>query len=444
MLTIYGARQREFCDGLTRRSFLRIGSLALGGLCLPDLLRAEARAGIGHSHKAIIMVFLPGGPPHLDMFDLKPEAPAEIRGPFKPIRTNVPGIEICEHMPRLAAMADKLIFIRTIVGARDEHASDQCLCGYPMSIARRQKRPALGAVLSKLLGPVDKSVPPFVGLAPTMGHRPWANPGDPGYLGRPHAPFQPMGPGLADMQLKGVTLDRLADRKVLLRAFDRMRRDIDATGDIEGMDAFTQRALDVLTSNKLLHALDIEKEDPRIRERYGRGSLKNVDDGGPCYNEHFLMARRLVEAGVRCVTLAFGRWDYHGNNFGQCKERLPKLDQALSALILDLHERGLDKDVSVVVWGEFGRTPRINKSAGRDHWPQVSCALLAGGGMRTGQVIGQTNRYGEVPKERPVHFQHVFATLYHNLGIDPGTTLLDHNGRPMYLVDDRELIREVL
>ena len=190
-----------------------------------------------------------------------------------------------------------------------------------------------------------------------------------------------------------------------------------------GMDTFTRQAFDILTSSKLVDALDVTKEDPRLRAKYGIGDMKNVDDGGPCCNDQFLMARRLVEAGARCVTIAFGRWDYHSDNFGQCRERLPKLDTALSALIEDLHARGLDKDVSVVVWGEFGRTPKINKDAGRDHWPPVSCALLAGGGMRTGQVIGPTNRLGEVPKDRPVTFQNVFATLYHNLGISPGTTL---------------------
>ncbi len=172
--------------------------------------------------------------------------------------------------------------------------------------------------------------------------------------------------------------------------------------------------------------------------------MNNVDDGGPCCNDHFLVARRLVEAGARCVTVGFGRWDYHGNNFGQCRERLPKLDKALATLVEDLHIRGLDKDVSVVVWGEFGRTPKINNNAGRDHWPAVSCAILAGGGMKTGQVIGETNRLGEVPRDRPVTFQNVFATLYHNLGIDPATTVPNHSGRPMYLLDEREPVHELI
>lgn len=444
MLSIPG-RDLTCCDGLSRRHFLRIGGLALGGLSLPQVLRAEAEAGAGGSHKAVIMIFLAGGPPHQDMVDLKPDAPAEIRGEFKPIATNVPGLDICEHMPRLAQMMDKVAVIRTLVGARGEHASVQCNSGYSAAESTQQGgRPSLGAILSKLQGPVNSSVPPFVGLSPRMGHMPWADNGNPGYLGLKHAPFTPNGADLANLTLKGVSLGRFDDRKGLLRSFDGLRADVDANGSIEGMDAFTQRAFEILTSSKLVEALDVTKEDPRLRAKYGYGDMNNVDDGGPCCMDQFLMARRLVEAGVRCVTIGFGRWDYHSNNFGQCRERLPKLDMGLSALIEDLHLRGLDKDVSVVVWGEFGRTPKINKDAGRDHWPSVACAMLAGGGMRTGQVIGTTNRLGEVPKDRPVTFQNVFATLYHNLGIDPSTTIPNHFGRPMYLIDSFEPIRELI
>jgi hypothetical protein len=448
VLTIEGKPQR-FCDGVSRREFLKIGGLALGGLALTDILAAEAQAatlrgaGARSSHKAIIMVFLPGGPPHQDMFDLKMDAPSEIRGEFKPIKTNVPGIEICEQMPRLAAMMDKLTIIRSLVGARDEHASHVCLSGYNPSELRQNDAPCLGSVLSKLQGPVEKTVPPFIGLAPKMGHMPWADPGDPGFLSLAHSPLKPDGELMADMVLKGITLDRLSDRRRLLASLDRFRRAVDA--EVPGMDTLNQRAFDLLTSTKLVEALDVTREDPKVRERYGRGNNKNVDDGGPCWNDQFLVARRLVEAGARCVTLAFGRWDYHGNNFGQLRERLPKLDQAVSALVQDLHDRGLDRDVSVVVWGEFGRTPRINKDAGRDHWPRVSCALLAGGGMRTGQVIGSTNRFGEEPDERPVHYRDVFATLYHQLGIDlKNTPVTDSLGRPHYLLEGYEPIPELI
>src|SRR5262249_36685304 len=186
----------------------------------------------------------------------------------------------------------------------------------------------------------------------------------------------PNGADLANMTLKGITLDRLGDRRALLKSFDGLRREVDSSGAIEGADAFDRRAFEILTSSKLVEALDLSPEAPKLRARYGYGDMKNVDDGGPCCNDQFLMARRLVEAGVRCVTLAFGRWDYHNANFAQCRERLPKLDTALSALVEDLHQRGLDKDVSVVCWGEMGRTPRINKDAGRDHWPSVACAIL--------------------------------------------------------------------
>jgi hypothetical protein len=240
-------------------------------------------------------------------------------------------------------------------------------------------------------------------------------------------------------------MDRLSDRKLLLSSFDQLRRDIDATGMMEGLDAFNEQALGLLTSSRLLEALDIEKEDPKIRARYGKGDPKNRDDGGPKLMEHFLMARRLVEAGCRCVTLAFSRWDHHGRNFDALRQDLPMLDQGVTALIEDLHQRGLDKDVSVVVWGEFGRTPIINKDGGRDHWPRVSCALLAGGGMKMGQVIGATDRLGGEAVERPVHFGEVFSTLYHNLGIDVSkATVNDLAGRPQYLVDGYQPIRELI
>ncbi len=446
MLTIYGKPHGGFCDGLSRRAFLKIGGLALGGLSLPEILRAEAASGIRKSHKAIIMIFLPGGPPHQDFFDLKTEAPAEIRGEFKPIKTNVSGIEICEHFPLIAKMMDKLVPIRSIVGASGAHDAFECLTGRRRSNQPPGGWPCLGSVMSKLQGPADRSMPAFVGLAPKMGHVPWGDNGTPGFLGVAHAPFRPDGDGKADMVLNGVTLDRLGDRKALLTGFDRFRRDADSSGMMDGLDNFNQQAFGVLTSSRLMEALDLKREDPKLVARYGKGDPKNRDDGGPKLMEHFLMARRLVEAGSRCVTLAFSRWDHHGDNFGACRQDMPMLDQGLSALIEDLHQRGMEKDVSVVVWGEFGRTPKINKQAGRDHWPNVSCALLAGGGMRTGQVIGSTDRMGAEAKDRPVHFQEVFATLYHRLGIDVNqVTVRDLSGRPEYLVDrGYQPMREVI
>src|SRR3989440_12679514 len=227
----------------------------------------------------------------------------------------------------------------------------------------------MGSVLSRLQGQVDKTVPAFVGLSPKMGHMPWADPGDSGFLGVAHSPLKPEGPLMADMTLSGISLERLADRRRMLASIDRFRTGVDS---IKGMDELSQRAFDLLTSSKLVKALDVTKEDPKVRATYGTGRDKPVDDGAPMINDHFLAARRLVEAGARCVTLAYGRWDYHVNNFGQLKSYLPMLDNALTALVTDIYQRGLDKDVSVVVWGEFGRTPKVNADAGRDHWPRVS------------------------------------------------------------------------
>ena len=437
MLTIYGPKQR-FCDGLSRRNFLRVGALGLGGMALPELLRAESASGVGRSHKAVIMIFLPGGPAHQDIFDLKTDAPSEVRGPFKPIGTTVPGMQICEHLPKLARIADQYTLIRSMVGAEDNHYAFQCLSGRQARTSPPGGWPCLGSVLSKLEGSLSPTIPPFIGLSPKMGHSPWSDNGRPGFLGIGHAPFEPnKGGGQEDMVLNGVTLDRLSDRKSLLQGFDQMRRSLDSSGMMEGLDVFNEQAFGILTSSKLLDALNPEKEDLRVRERYGKGDPRNRDDGGPKLMEHFLVARRLVEAGARCVTLSFSRWDHHGDNFGALRQDLPLLDQGLSALLEDLKQRGLDKDVSVVVWGEFGRTPNINKDGGRDHWPRVSCALLAGGGMRHGQVIGSTDRLGGEAMARPVQFGEVFATLYQQLGIDVNkVTLNDLSGRPQYLVDN--------
>ncbi|HEY0984211.1 MULTISPECIES: DUF1501 domain-containing protein [unclassified Schlesneria] len=452
MLHIMGQSPSRFCDGHTRRQFLKIGGLALGGLSLPQILKAEeasaATRGKKLPHKAIIMIYLSGGPSHQDMYDLKMDAPVEIRGSFRPIQTNVPGIEICEHMPRLAQMMDKFAIIRSLYGSPDQHASDMCLSGYPIGPKGRQDdHPSLGSALSRILGPVDPAVPPFTGLTIKTGHVPYSNPGEPGFLGMAHAAFQPNGEGMANMRLNGVTLDQLRNRKSLLQSFDIFRNQVDQVSSFKDNEYLTQKAFDVLTSSKLVEALDLEKEDSALRDRYGRGSASPAfgEDAGPHWMDQFLMARRLVEAGVRCVTLSFGSWDRHGGNFERLPTQLAQFDQGITALVEDLHARGLNEDVSVIAWGEFGRTPRINSSGGRDHWPQASCALLAGGGMRMGQVIGSTNRLGEVPQDRPVHYQDVFATLYHQLGIDVNTTTIpDNSGRPQFLVDRRDPIRELI
>jgi Protein of unknown function (DUF1501) len=434
MLTIYGNASR-FCDGVSRRNFLKIGAIGLAGLSLPSILRAEALSG-RRSHKAVIMVYLPGGPSHQDMFDLKPGAPAEVRGEFNPIATSVPGIQICEHMPRVAAMMEKFTVMRSLVGSEGDHSAFQCLTGRTKKQMPPGGWPGLGSVTSKLQGATDPAVPPYIAVSGNMGS---STTNISGFLGTAHEPFQPSGKGKADMVLNGVTLERLSDRKALLSSLDRFRRDVDSSGAMQGMDAFDRQAMDVLTSSKLVNALDIKNENARVLERYGKqkGDSKSL--------EQFLVARRLVEAGARCVTLAFGGWDTHSNNFKTMKEQLPRLDLGVSSLVQDLYERGLDKDVTVLVWGEFGRSPKISNDAGRDHWPRVTGALMAGGGMHAGQAIGATDRLAGEVTDRPVQFGEVFATLYHNLGIDTTkVTLPDLAGRPQYLVDGYQPVRELV
>lgn len=438
MLSILG-KPISLCDSLNRRAFLQLGGLACGGLSLSQLLRAEQAQKVNGDGKGIIMVFLPGGPPHQDMWDIKMDAPAEIRGEFSAIQTKVPGVDICEQFPRLASCADKLTFVRSIVGATGQHYAFQCLTGHDNRNQPPGGQPSLGSVLSAVRGPRNQAIPPFVGLSPKMGHAPWADNGQPGFLGIAHAPFTPAGDGKDNLVLNGITLDRMRDRQKMLAVFDRFRASVDQSGMMSGLDAFNEQAFGILTSSRLAEALDLEREPAEVRNRYGYGEDKMQDDGGSRLLTNFLLARRLIEAGVRCVTLSFSRWDWHNDNFQQGRRDFPMLDQALSALIEDLEQRGLLDHVSIVVWGEFGRTPKINPKAGRDHWPQVSGALLAGGGMRHGQVIGATNRLGEYATQRPVHFQEVFATLYQSLGIDvTQLTLPDLQGRPRYLVDQNK------
>ena len=445
MLTLLGKSSR-YCDGVSRRSFLTVGGLTFGagGFGLSNILRAEssgdsgAKSTTGLGHKAVINVFLAGGPPHQDMWEIKSDAPTEIRGEFRAIPTNASGVEICEVFPKLAGLMDKSAVIRSVVGCNGRHESYSCMSGWDsVNMKNLGGRPAIGSALAKLYGPVDPSVPPYVGLAAKTKHMPWSDSGSAGFLGSSFSPFKPDGPGMQNMKLNDISLERLQDRRSLLSGLDRMRRDIDASGTMEGMDAFEQKAFDVLTSSKLLDALDLSKEDPKIVARYGDGKpYKYQYDGAPTCNDHLLIARRLVEAGARCVSLSFGRWDSHGENFDLVRDHGSKLDQCLSALIEDLDQRGILDDVTIVTWGEFGRTPKINNKSGRDHWTKVSCAHIAGGGIRGGQAIGATNRLGEYATERPVHMQEIISTIYHQLGINTATTTIeDPTGRPQYLVD---------
>ncbi len=431
---------------LNRRSFLQIGSLGLGGLTLPGLLRAESTAGVRSNPKSVILVYLVGGPPHQDLFDLKPDAPKEIAGPWKPIATKVPGIQICEALPQLAKIMDKLTIVRSLVGNQADHDATQVYNGHnPRKPTPAGGWPQFGSAVAKLKGPIDPSVPPYFSLCYTCTHGPYNEPG-PGFLGPALAPFRAMGQTRDDMVLRGIAVNRLADRKTLLNRFDDMRRDADTTVALKGMDAFTEQAFGLLTSSRVADALDLTRESKKVLERYGTGDPKIFmdDNGAPRVPQSLLMARRLIEAGARVVTLNYSKWDWHGgaNNtiFKREAEDFPPFDKCVSALVEDLHDRGLDKDCTVIVMGEFGRTPKISTQVGRDHWPQVNCALMAGGGMTMGQVIGSTDKIAGEAASRPVTFGELYATLYHNLGIDATkATLPDLTGRPQYLIEDSAL-----
>ncbi len=344
----------------------------------------------------------------------------------------------------LSRIADKLVLIRSVVGSQSGHTAIQCFNGHnPRKPKPSGGWPQFGSTVAKVQGATHAAAPPFVSLCYPCTHGPYNEPG-PGFLGAARSPFRPMGPTKADMVLNGITLDRLADRRSLLKSIDRFKREADSSGMMHGLDVFTEQAMGMLTSSKLADALDLSKEDPRIVARYGTGDPTKFMDGNgaPRVPQSLLVARRLVEAGARIVTLNYSKWDWHGgkNNsiFKLEAEDFPVLDQCVSALVEDLHARGLDKDCTVAIWGEFGRTPKISAQVGRDHWPRVNCALMAGGGMSTGQVIGATDRLGGEAAARPVTFPEMFATLYHNLGIDTSlTTIEDLNGRPQYLVEDQ-------
>jgi hypothetical protein len=427
MFTIWGAKQR-FCDGVSRRSFMKIGAFG-AGLTLADMLRSQAAASAAQPNrttaKAAIMIYLPGGPSHMDMYDLKPDAPAEYRGEFKPVSTNVTGVQICEHFPQQARMWDKLAAIRSIVSV-DEHSDSLVMTGYPEFVNRVQHHPSFGSVVSRTRGSAQADVPPFVSLR-GMGIG-----CEPGFLGVAHRAFTPNGEGLSNLNLPGnVNTARNNERRGLLEQFDTARREIDNSGTMRGMDAFTARAYDMVASGAVRRALDLNNEEPRSRDRY-RGV------------EQFLTARRLVEAGVGCVTLAIGGWDTHGQNFQTLRQQLPQVDRGIAALVSDLCERGMDKDVVTIMWGEFGRTPRINGGAGRDHWSPVMSAMIAGGGLKMGQMVGTSSSRGEYPRDSRYTASNVLATVYRACGIDPAMTFPNGSGRPIHVLDDRETVRELV
>jgi len=469
MLTILGGNTRTCADTRSRRSFLKAGVLGLGGLTLPDLLRAEAGRS---SHKAVINIHLDGGPPQMDLIDPKPDAPAEIRGEFDSLATTIPGLHLTELMPKVASIADRFIFLRSLVGSAGQHNAFQAQSGFSSrELTSIGGRPAMGCVVNKLLGSPSDPAPAFVDIMQGRGRV--RNSARPGFLGAVYQPFRPDISHLFQRELEagmkgelarlgargqgtqldlseGLTLGRIEERASLLENFDTVRRQIDRGSEqIAAADQFTQQAMNILTSGRLAEAMDLEKEDPKILARYTppmrEKDLAMYTAEGPLAARKLLMARRLVEAGVRVVSVSISDFDTHSSNFPRMRQLGPIVDHALWALITDLEDRGMLDDVSIVAWGEFGRTPKVNSKGGRDHWPKVSPAILAGGGMKTGQVIGATDRIAAEATERPVHYQDVMATLYHNLGIDPKTSqVIDPTGRPQYLVDTGQVIREVV
>ena len=429
MLTVSGGNIR-LCSGLSRRDLLRVGGLGVAGFTLADLfhLRAAAAATPGKARN-IIMIHLNGGPSHIDTFDPKPDAPTNIKGEFKPINTNVDGIQICEHLPKMAQMMDKLVVLRAINKGVDEHSSSHTMTGYSNRERRVQgDKPSIGSVLWKVNDGPNMLVPGYVSLRGTNMESGLGS----GYLEAAYEPLSSNGPGRQDLSLNPrITPARMNARKRLLAQVDDFGRHVMDAKVVTAQDAFTQRAMSVLASSKTRDAFDNSKEPKAVRDQY-KGA------------ESFLTARRLVESGVNAVALSYGSWDTHGGNFQSLKQQLPQLDQAFTALVKDLEDRGLLKETLIVMWGEFGRTPRINSGAGRDHWPGVMSAVLAGGALRTGQAYGESDGIGAYAQTDATPIRQVLATIYAALGIDPHTEFMGRDGRPMVLIPDEEPIGKLI
>lgn len=431
---------RRFCDGVRRRDMLRLGAAGLWGwnLSWPQILAAQEQAAIGKGSTrdvSVIILFLQGGLSTIDTWDMKPEAPVEFRGEFKPISTNVPGIQLCEHLPRLAGQMDKFSLVRSFGLSNSDHgpADHYILTGYRPGggfnggLKPNNQRPAHGAIIAKQLGPRG-AVPPYVCL-PKMHNSAGSS-----YLGSSAAPFtveaDPNAPDFTVPDLApplDIDAERLSDRRGILQQIDRFQRGTEAAANrsANAMSTYQQKAFELMTSTATKNAFDISREPDKLREEYGRHSL-----GQSC-----LMARRLVEAGVRCVLIDHTNWDTHFNNFHVLKnDLLPHLDTGMSTLFRDLHDRGMLETTLVLVTGEFGRTPRINKDAGRDHWGPSTAIAMGGGGIRGGVVVGASNERAEKPATTPYGPEDLAATLYHCLGIDPKTEFHTPEGRPIPIV----------
>jgi hypothetical protein len=441
MLNITGEKYRS-CDGVSRRSFLKAGVLGLTGLTLGDVLRLRAdqkAAGLSPKDTSIILIWKGGGPSHIDTWDLKPAAPAEYRGEFKPIATNVPGIQVSEHLPLSAKQMDKYAIVRSMThpDAGHESASHYLLTGYrPTNDIPSNEMPSYGSITAKERGPRRSGLPAYLAI-PTPPRSTAA-----AYLGVAYNPFSvgadPNGANFSVRNLtlpNGLNMSRLENRRQLLQSIDKMRREVDQTGLMEGLDAFTRKAFEMVTSPAARQAFDIGKEDAPTRDLYGRSTL----------GQSMLLARRLIEAGVTFVTVNAGGWDTHANNFEALKkQKLPLFDTAWAALMQDMHRRGMMQNTLVLVWGEFGRTPRINTGAGRDHWPGAMSVVLAGGGLKMGQAIGVSDAKAEYPKERPLTPEDVLSTMYSVLGIDQNMHYLNEAQRPIKILNSGEPIKELV
>ncbi len=434
------------CEGFHRRDFLALGAAGVFGLTLADLLRLEAHAASRRQDtqsaptrkqaRAVILLWLGGGPATIDMWDLKPQAPETIRGLFKPIPTSVPGAQICEHLPRVAASLHHMSVVRSLYHTIPSHGPATLFMTTGNKPTPALEYPSLGSLTAKLL-PTERGVPPYVSFGNNMGTA--------GYLGTAYNPFLiegGVGPKGGAMRVRGIqlpggfTLEQLANRDRLLQGFDATFRQLDRSADlVEGMDAFHHQALEILRSDRTKKAFDLAQESPALRERYG---LTPFGQGA-------LAARRLVEAGVRFITLTLGGWDTHGQNFQALSKRLlPMLDQTLSALVEDLAGRGMLEETVVYCAGEFGRTPKINKNAGRDHWARSMAVSLAGGGFKAGYVHGSTDAQGMSPASDAVTPDDIAATLFHCLGIDPHHELNTPTGRPVQLFREGRVVEKLL
>ncbi|MEX2287776.1 MAG: DUF1501 domain-containing protein [Planctomycetaceae bacterium] len=442
MLTIPG-RAHNLCDGISRRDALRVGSLAVGGVTLAGLLERKAvaaRRGEVIPDTAVIQIFCGGGPSHIDMYDLKPNAPAEVRGEFQEISTSVSGLRISEQLPLQAAVMDRFAIVRSVAHHSSAHdiASQMILTGnVPPRVTKDNLFPSCGSVVAKVRGANRGGLPSYVAVPRQVSF------GKAAYLGSAFNPFttdsNPSDAGFQVQNLKltaGMEGDRLSYRRDLLSGLDKLRRDIDLSGDLSGLDSFSRHALEMITSEKAARAFDIESEEPAVRDRYGRTFI----------GQNCLLARRLVEAGVSYVTcLSGGGWDTHRDNFALLKnESLPRYDRAIAALVNDIYERGLDKNVLVMAFGEFGRTPRINKDAGRDHWPGAMSVLISGGGLKVGQMVGETDSKAAFPISKPYTPACVLATMYRVMGIDHHRHFPDHSDRPIAILADGQHIPELL